>query len=301
LGYELINEEYIGIFSNLVLIDTVGYFYFTNYHNLKYGSIPERFVKGNPYTIQNIKLWCKLNNKSYKLLSDTYEGNNKNLKWKCLKEDCGEEFESNWNNILSGRGCGFCVGRQVGLSNCLATKNPELAKEWHPTKNGNLTPYDVTINTNKKVYWECLDCGCEWSAWIADRNKGNGCPECNKSKGEKRISKYLDKHNILYTPQYKFDDLKGNTNKKHLKFDFAIHNINSEIIYLIEYDGEFHFKPARFSKDKKKMLDKLKKIQIYDIKKNLYCAKNDIQLIRIPYWEFNNIEKYLDYYFKFQR
>ena len=49
------------------------------------------------------------------------------------------------------------------------------------------------------------------------------------------------------------------------------------------------------------MLDKLKKIQIYDIKKNLYCAKNDIQLIRIPYWEFNNIEKYLDYYFKFQR
>ena len=33
------------------------------------------------------------------------------------------------------------------------TPYPHLVKEWHPTKNGDLTPKDVTYGSNKKVWW----------------------------------------------------------------------------------------------------------------------------------------------------
>jgi len=63
---------------------------------------------------------------------------------------------------------------------------------------------------------------------------------------------------------------------------------------LIEYDGEFHYKPARYSKDKNKMLVKLKYQQENDNIKNIYCKNNNIPLLRIPYWEFKNIETILE-------
>lgn len=58
----------------------------------------------------------------------------------------------------------------------LATMNPTLASEWHPTKN-DLTPRDVVSNSHKKVWWLCK-CGCEWEADISNRNRGTGCPRC---------------------------------------------------------------------------------------------------------------------------
>ena len=51
--------------------------------------------------------------------------------------------------------------------------NPKLAKQWHPTKNGNLTPKDVTPSSNKKVWWIC-DKGHEWEANIYKRSHGSG-------------------------------------------------------------------------------------------------------------------------------
>ena len=92
--------------------DKLGYLYNTNYESLKNNNLPQRFSKSNPYTIQNIKLWCKLNDKPYELLSDKYEGNSKYLKWKCLKDDCGEEFETNWNDIFYNKGCSYCAGKK---------------------------------------------------------------------------------------------------------------------------------------------------------------------------------------------
>lgn len=66
----------------------------------------------------------------------------------------------------------------------LAETNPELAKEWHPTKNGALKPTDVTADSNRKVWWllpyddpktgKHFD--FEWEATINHRNNGAGCP-----------------------------------------------------------------------------------------------------------------------------
>ena len=57
--------------------------------------------------------------------------------------------------------------------------NPGLAKEWHPTRNGDLNPRNVTPGSGKKVWWICAD-GHEWEATIYSRNRGSGCPSCYK-------------------------------------------------------------------------------------------------------------------------
>ncbi len=178
LGYELISKEYFNNREKLIIADIYEYWYAISYTNLKLRKNPERFHKNNPYTTQNIKLWCQINNKQFELISNDYIDSHKKLKWKCLKLGCGEIFESNWADISQNRGCPYCVGKQVGLSNCLAIKNPELAKEWHSTKNGSLTPYDVTCGSRKKVWWKCSK-NHEWESKISDRNNGNGCPSCS--------------------------------------------------------------------------------------------------------------------------
>ena len=63
----------------------------------------------------------------------------------------------------------------------LAHRFPELVKEWHPTKNGDLTPADVTFGSGRKVWWKCSK-GHEWEVSISNRTKGNGCPYCSGKK-----------------------------------------------------------------------------------------------------------------------
>mgnify|MGYP000861570868 CR=1 FL=1 len=102
--------------------------------------------------------------------------------WKCPKGD-DHEWKVSVGNRSSGWGCPICSGQKVVRSNCLATLNPELAKEWHPTKNGKLTPYDVTPNSARKVWWKCPKGNDhEWDAIIADRNHGIGCAICSNYK-----------------------------------------------------------------------------------------------------------------------
>ena len=61
--------------------------------------------------------------------------------------------------------------------NDFATVMPSIAKEWHPTKNGDLTPQDVTVGSNKKVWWLC-EKGHEWKTSVVHRSNGNRCPKC---------------------------------------------------------------------------------------------------------------------------
>ena len=62
---------------------------------------------------------------------------------------------------------------------------------------------------------------------------------------------------------------------------------------LIEYDGQQHFKPVSFGNDEEKAISEFKQRQINDDIKTQYCKSNDIELIRIPYWEYENIEEIL--------
>ena len=58
---------------------------------------------------------------------------------------------------------------------------PEIAKQWHPTRNNNLSPSEVLFRTVKKVWWKC-DEGHEWEAGVRSRIRGTSCPECYRIK-----------------------------------------------------------------------------------------------------------------------
>lgn len=99
--------------------------------------------------------------------------------WKC-------QLGHSWQAAVFSRtrkkvaGCPYCAGKKVlpGF-NDLATLKPNVAGEWHPGLNGVLRPEDVTLGSNKKVWWQCAD-GHVWQAAIYSRTrqKGTGCPVC---------------------------------------------------------------------------------------------------------------------------
>lgn len=267
----------------LAFNDSDGYLYFTSINHIQEGHLPTCFGFHNPFTIQNIRLWCKINKKPYKLISNTYKNAFQKLEWKCLKDTCGEIFKAPWADIEHGTGCSYCAGKQVGKNNCLAMCCAELVKEWNTDKNINVTPYDVTTGTHKKVWWKCSECGYEWIASINNRVKGRGCPRCKQSKGEKKIREWLSKNSIKFIQEYdQFPNLLSK-NGNPLRFDFYLPDYN----YCIEYDGEFHYK---------KLYDEQNfETQKYnDMLKNRYCKRYKIYLLRIPYWNFNDIETILD-------
>ena len=60
----------------------------------------------------------------------------------------------------------------------LEGSHPDLAEQWHPTKNGDLEPTQVTYGTSRKVWW-LGECGHEWDASVKNRTiNGQGCPVC---------------------------------------------------------------------------------------------------------------------------
>ena len=88
--------------------------------------------------------------------------------------------------LTIGIGCPICSEKKTVLSNCFATTHPELAKEWHSTKNGDLTPFCVS-GVNPKYWWKC-DKGDdhEWISRINDRKQGNDCPFCTLTPHSKQ-------------------------------------------------------------------------------------------------------------------
>lgn len=105
-----------------------------------------------------------------------FPNSTKTVWWQCKE---GHEWQATVNARANGSGCPVCSGRKLqGGCNDLATAAPELAREWHPTKNGDLTPDQVFPGSGKRVWWQCEE-GHEWQASIASRAKGgNGCPVC---------------------------------------------------------------------------------------------------------------------------
>ena len=89
-------------------------------------------------------------------------------------------------NRSRGSGCPQCRGARVCKHNSLATKAPQIAAQWHFSKNI-CTPDDITYRSNGKRHWLCQTCGHEWMVAVADRVRyGSGCPKCHQ--GRKRNS-----------------------------------------------------------------------------------------------------------------
>jgi DNA-directed RNA polymerase subunit RPC12/RpoP len=76
-----------------------------------------------------------------------------------------------------GTGCPYCSGRFPTKEKNFKNSRPNLVKEFHPTKNGNLKIESLTIYSGKKVWWLCSK-GHEWMTRVSHRSNGSNCPEC---------------------------------------------------------------------------------------------------------------------------
>jgi len=117
----------------------------------------------------------------------------KKVWWKCDQGD-DHEWMASVRTRSDGVGCSVCYGRTIVKSNCLATTHPEIAKQWHPTKNGAYTPDNVGGGSGKKFWWKCEKGeDHEWSTSAVHRTKSkSGCPYCSNQKtGKKNNLEYL--------------------------------------------------------------------------------------------------------------
>lgn len=103
-------------------------------------------------------------------------GSHKKVWWVCEK---GHEWQAQIKSRADGTGCPVCAKRKIVRGeNDLAATHPELASQWHPSKNGAMTARDVVSGSVKKVWWVC-EKGHEWQASIVSRSgNGNACPVC---------------------------------------------------------------------------------------------------------------------------
>lgn len=136
--------------------------------------------------------------------------------WKCKGK--GHKWESNVDNRTRKSftpGCPYCSipPKRVCIDNCLATVNPELSKEWHPTKNGKITPYDVTAFSNIMAWWICKNDHI-WKACLNNRANGNGCPKCSGINLKNGVHCASIPEAYMYL-QYKKQKLKFVHNKKY--------------------------------------------------------------------------------------
>lgn len=102
--------------------------------------------------------------------------------WNCSA--CHREYKAQiCNRSLLHSGCPYCTSKKVCSENALSTRNRRISREWHPTKNGALTPRDVTSASAKKVWWLCSGCARGFKAIIDNRTRINsGCPYCTSKQ-----------------------------------------------------------------------------------------------------------------------
>lgn len=180
-------------------------------------------------------------------------GAHKKVWWMCEK---GHEWQATVKDRVEGTGCPACSSKQIIKGeNDLATKLPNLAAEWHPTKNGNLMPDSVAPFSHIKVWWMC-EKGHEWQAYVSSRARGNRCPVCGKE-----FHTSFPEQAILYYIRKQYPDAE-NGNKAAIGIELDIYIPSKRIA--VEYDG------YTWHKDNKS-----------EIKKNELCIENNIQLVRI--------------------
>ncbi len=186
-------------------------------------------------------------------------GSNESVFWICSK--CGYSYPAQISNKSAGRGCPCCSNKTVvpGI-NDLATTHPQLAAEWHPTKNGELKPTDVTYGKGEKVWWLCPE-GHEYQATILHRaSGGTNCPKCVSG----RQTSFAEQAVFFYVKKVFPDAINRYSEifNKGMELDIYIPSIKLGI----EYDGEAWHK-------KDKLHSEIKKYKI--------CQQHGIRLLRL--------------------
>lgn len=202
----------------------------------------------------------------YELISEKCEKTVDKIYVRCPN---GHIWNTTLSKIRSGRRCPYCSGKFIHIlevKKILESENYKLLS-------------DTVSRMSQKIKVECPN-GHIYETTFNNFKIGRRCAICKSSKGEKRIAEVLNKFNIKFYQQHSFDDC---IYKQKLRFDFYIPDKKT----IIEYDGRFHYLQLANSQEL------FENIQIRDNIKTLYCRNNGLTILRIPYWEYDNIENIL--------
>ncbi len=173
--------------------------------------------------------------------------------WLCPK---GHSYDSKINGRTAKlTNCPYCSGRRVGEDNNLLYLFPEVAKEWHPTKNKELSPEQFVPGTHKKVWWLCPK-HHSYEASIGNRTqkKPTSCPQCSNQSSEPEIR-------ILSELKWFFEEVKHRYKLDGLEIDIFLPEFNIGI----EYDGKYWHR----------------NLTDVDLEKNQFMSSKGIHLVRV--------------------
>ena len=204
---------------------------------------------------------------------EPYNGYDKKIR--ARHNTCGFVWELSPNNFLHNKArCPICVNNKR-----IENRSPNnYRKEVAEVSNGEYKVLEDYINTTEKLKHLHIECGHVWE--ISPHgfiNSGTRCPNCLYSRGEKAVADILDSLSIEYIREHTFEYLGRK------RYDFFIPSLN----IAIEYDGEQHFMPVRYWGGE----EYLESVRQSDALKNDFCDFMEIDLLRIPYWEFDNIDE----------
>ncbi|MBF7131501.1 hypothetical protein ITQ94_08630 [Pediococcus pentosaceus] len=277
-GYEFIGEYINATTKTLFKHNTCEY---------EWMITPDKFHTGNrcPKCAGNIKLtkeeFCK---REEDIQSGEYliVGVYKNTQTKVLIKHnvCGYEWMIRPCIFHQGNRCPRCAG------NIKLTKE-EFCDREEDIKSSEYEIVSRYVDTNTKTLLKHTICGYEWMIMPRIFHQGERCPRCKQSKGENKVSSVLENIAVTFEAQKRFNSCKY---KKPLPFDFYVNDS-----FLIEYDGEQHFKPVDFSgKGAEWAIKNYELGKLRDNIKTQWAKDNGIPLVRIPYTEFDNIEQIIE-------
>lgn len=180
--------------------------------------------------------------------------------------------------------CNQCSSfAEFGVSNI----SDDFLHSYWDYVNNKTNPYKISYGSGKKVWIKCQNCKEHGSYEVSCHNfiRGNRCPFCFVSSGgEENVSSFLTINNICFEAQKTFKDLVG-LGGKCLSYDFYLPSYN----LLIEVQGEQHKRPIKYFGGEKRF----KIQQEHDKRKKQYATNNNIRLLEIWYFDFNNINEIL--------
>lgn len=248
-------------------------------------------------TIEDVIKYVNENSES-ELLSTEYVNAKSKLKFRCK---CGKVFERSFDNFKRKKTtlCQSCSNkrpfpleakkknskhRQKQIKDVLKVVEDEMKCKF-------INRYTKKGTRSTIIVFECPIHGVQEAYWT-NIVKRKGCPLCNEhnkqtSKYMIKVEEWLNNNNIEFEKEFKFD---GCRDKRKLPFDYFIPSKN----ICIEVDGRQHFEKSYFGNvDEEKASERLEYIKRHDKIKNDFCRENGIKLIRIPYFEIDNINDLL--------
>ena len=249
-------------------------------------------------TKQEIIDWCNKNNIKYLDIRNFKQKGKSRIKITIKCKECGNRSDILKENLMSQKFPGLCTSCAHKKSQDYRRLEVEsIIEKFESVGYKVLTPKDKikpvgknqTYNKSKVmienkfgqtfvVNYNNFSNRLQYYKQLNSEDGYSAEGQRQKSRYEQMVANFLDEQNITYKREFKFTDCRK---KRLLPFDFCLW-YDSPNRVLIEVDGELHYRQN----------PRLEEVQSNDEHKTRYCKYKNIPLLRIPYWEFNEIEDY---------